>query len=79
MHSDSLSSHAPAEHDQDAVEIKEVSSGLGAWVIAIPFALICCIAILVKFDLHPLWGIPIYILIGSITGAVLTLAAMFRN
>jgi len=79
MQIDSVSSHAPLNDDPDAVEVKQVSNGLGAWVIAVPLALIFTVGIIVGFDLNLLWSIPVYILSGSSFGVIFTLLAMFRR
>jgi hypothetical protein len=49
-----------------------IANGLGAWLFAVPVALVCAITLPIMLSLHPLWGLLIY----SVTGVVTALSLL---
>lgn len=56
-------------------EGRHIANGLGAWLLAVPVALVLSIALPILLSLHPLWGLLIY----PVTGVMTAVSVLILN
>ncbi|WP_047995899.1 hypothetical protein [Puniceibacterium sp. IMCC21224] len=62
-----------ADTRDESTKIRPYFSALGAVLLSLPLSLVLTAVILVRFDLHILWSLPLYSLLGSVLTLVFVL------